>query len=527
MKNQTHLVAYAFALTHCLVCAFGQPESSSKKQQPLAPKVAPHDPRTLEKGAQPSGLVEFSDRSIKIEEVGLTMRLPVGCASERISMSTQYNSQSLIQIVAEDQSWRVNVQTPRTSNPDMTCTMVVDDVVTKLIDAVTTIRGDPDLTKPQRIPAEKRGVVLDRQPNAKTPSLSIRAGERDLPIERVYLALSRGDNEIAQIRGYTVAQVAPAQFVTFDLLVPETEYARVRPIYEAMIASIRIGNPDDVTTARGAGIDAGLALMRGLSTEDYNAVIRSKPERWVRLYRPAASAARTDAEEIGYTRIRLSQGQRGQLDPSRPKSRWSASEKQDGYIVEIDARFRDGGRLVDSKAVYFMSPDRNEEAWTVRNAIRDEKGAKGRDGKRVLIGEATEIGGRVGTSMSVTIRVSGQPDTEVKPQIQSEAYINRVEVFLLPQFMLRKKAAAEFAFYAWQSEHQRIKLRRDNLEQPVDMPGVWRLTTHIGEEPNAQVALFKENGDLIRTTMANGTIWEPIEADALAKLWQSKGLPMD
>jgi hypothetical protein len=481
------------------------------------------------------GKLEFSDQFLRIEEIGLSVRLPIGCDSEKVSIGNQRATA----IFPEDQSWRVNLETPRSTNSRTTITEVADKVLDELQKSVGIVVGalrntpEAELRNPKSKFAGTRATLIDRFPNAKTPKLFIGDGESRIPIERFYLAIPRGEKDSPLVRGYTVAQVAPQQFVAFDLTTTEKDFDRVRPIYEAMIATARLGAPEDVTAARGVAIEAGHSLIKSLTSEDYKAVLE-KGERWIRMYKPAAGGARADADEIGYTRIKTSVGQRGQIDRTRTKSRWNQADRQEGYLVEIDARYIYSGLIIDSAAAYFMTPDRNEEAWTVRQATREWKKEDAvvvkPDSKKpkpaLVASEGTEIGARSGQSMTITATATGKPDSSIKPTIQSDAYISVVEALLMPQIAVRSKQAVEFGFYAWQGRDGKIRLRRDSVEQPSDKPGVWQVTTRIGDDDRVQIALYNEKGDLIRTVMPDGVVCEPISLDELGKLWKSKNLPM-
>lgn len=474
---------------------------------------------------------------MRIEEVGLTMRLPLGTAVQRDRMGTV----AVNTVVPEDQSWRVKVETHLTSNRALSLMEIADASLATLQKSVgERFIPKSDLKNPDANPkwVGSRAGWVERIPNDKQPKLVILNGATEVPIERFYVALPRGQETTPVVRGFTVVQVASQQFVSFDLLTTIDKFDAVRPVYEAMVATVRFGNPEEITAQRGAAIDAGLEVVRSLSTEDFAAVLGGAEgrEKWIRMFRPAPTGARSDAEEVGYTRIKTRIGQRGLIDPTRPKSRWLQSDRQEGYIVDIDARFLSNGMVVDSKAVYFMSPDREQEAWTVRNAFRDlaeggsNTAAKPPQERKKAAAKmptvATEVGARSGNSMQVTISATGRGDEVIKPTLQSEAYISRVEALLMPQLLVRQKRTMEYGFYNWHGPESKIKLRRDTVDQPIDRPGVWQVTTRIGDDDRTQVAIYNEAGELIRTVMPDGVVCEPSGAQEIAKLWESKNLPV-
>jgi hypothetical protein len=152
----------------------------------------------------------------------------------------------------------------------------------------------------------------------------------------------------------------------------------------------------------------------------------------------------------------------------------------------------------------------------VRNAIR-------KDGKTDTV---TEIGARTGKSLVVTIEGTGLPQRTVKPVFQGDGYISRVEAWLLPQLLVKSRVTSDFAFYSYQSEAGSVCLRRDTLEQPIDKPDCWKLTSKLSDDKKPQVSYYNGKGELIRTELPDGSIWEPISFPRLVQLWQGKNLPM-
>ena len=179
-------------------------------------------------------------------------------------------------------------------------------------------------------------------------------------------------------------------------------------------------------------------------------------------------------------------------------------------------------RVIDSASAFFMTPDRLQEAWLIRNAIRDGK----------TTSQITEIGSRNNTDMVVSVTANGQTQ-QVRPIIQGElsssGYLSQAESRLLPQILLLNKVSTEYGFYVWNSTSQTIKLRRDILDEPT--PGVWKLTSRATEDSKPEISTFNEKGDFIRTELLNDSgdtmYWEPTDLQRLLDLWKQKGLPVD
>lgn len=491
--------------------------------------TAQRSPTTSPKPATTGSLVpaEFSDQIVKVEGVGLSVQLPLHSSVEKLTV----NLQSATRILADDQSWSVLIRTPRVSKPTITVRSLIEEVEKSLLLSVGVVDQDDNADAPRvspQAPETKfkytRARVLERSSAEGAKPLFLQNGQERLPLERVYVAIPQGADNPAAIRAVSVAQVAQQQFVIFELTTTDKEFDRVRPIYEAVVASSRFADTAELNAARGLAIEAGLKLLQGLEESDYRELL-AKPERWIRMYRPAPTNAATDADEVGYSRIRAFVGQRGLMD-DRPKAQWSLADREEGYVIQIDSRAITAGQLYDTKAVYFLAPTRDSEAWAVRSAGR-EIPAPGKTKSKSPAALATEIGARSGKNLTVTTSATGRGQEETRPQIQSDAYVSRVDAMLLPQFILRHKSAADYAFYVWQSGVGKIQLRRDSLTPPPEPGGVWTLSTRHADADRPQVSLYSDAGDLIRTEMPDGIICEPTTKERLADLWRSKGLPMD
>ncbi len=487
--------------------------AGGSKAMPAPQGQKPQAPRPQQSGAT---RVEFSDNSITLDEIGLTIPIAAGSVGQR----DRVGGTSQITLMPEDASWRIVVRAPKTLDDDVTATVWCDKALQALLDSYATVAP---FGEGQKMAGEKKlpggARVLERTPNAKDPKQRvIDMGTQKVAVERFYALLPQGQGKPGTARGFTVFQVAPKQFVTFDLTCTEPDLARVRPIYEMTVAGSSLLPPDAVGLSRGVAVEAGRRVLDSLNPEDFAAIVAQRPERWYRHSIPSPTGDSNDATELGYTRVRFKMGSRGELDPAKPRAKWTTADMERGAIALIDLRRLDKGMVVDSTAAYFMDQSREREYWTVKTAVREP-------GKPVAT--AGEVGAREGKSMQVAVRADGTPEETIKPLFQGDSYVSRVDAFLLPQLLIRGKASAEFAFHTWVSSSRRITLRRDSLEQPADSPGVWRITTRFGEDAQPQVSLYRASGDLISTTMPDGSITEPIDLTDLIALWKRKGLPLE
>ncbi|MCC6227773.1 MAG: hypothetical protein IT432_00945 [Phycisphaerales bacterium] len=473
------------------------PNSASK------PGVQPSSKGT-KSSTPPAGAVELSDEPQVLESVGLKFFPPAGA---KVIQDTA-GREARLTIVPVDESWQINVTSPRTSNPDLTVTTACDELIAKLMERVGQVDKDTQEIK-------TLGKVLSR-----SDKLVLDTDRPELLGEQFVVSLPRGKGDSETIRGYTLVKIAADRFVNFELITTADKYQAAGPVYQIVVRTAKFEDAERTVAARAAAIAAGRSVFGGLSDEALREIMKQRNGRFERLYRPAVGGARMDESEVAYRRTTTWFGKRGELDPSRPAKDFTAAEKEEGYLLRTDARYVNGAQVVDVSGTFFIRPDRSMEAWVVRQAIREA-------GKKDTVGISTEKGAREGNIISVVTEVTGQADESVKTQVSGDGYLSRFESLLLPQILIRSKVPTEFGFYVYQSEAGKVQLRRELLEQPPERPGLWKLTTRLSEDRKPMVSLFNDQGDLIRTELSDGSIWEPIDAKALVRLWRDKNLPLD
>lgn len=474
-------------------------------QQRQAPASAPSQSARPQRSA-----FELSDETFRLETVGLAVRLPVGAEAQKSRIGDQMAGQITSAPGAAEQ-WLLTIQTPQSRNASIAPQQVATEVLEQ-------IRGQFGRVVDGKV-AQTEAAVIE-----PVRAVNIRGEGADMPFPaaRFYVRTPAGTGRNQVVRGYTVVGIGGGRFIVFDLTTPLSSFDAVRPLYEAMIATAEITDPTRLAESRARVVTAGVELLASLKPEDYDAAIASMQDQWFRLYRPAPTAADADATEIGYMRVRAKRGQRGELDGAA-SANWGELERQQGYIVRIEARQLQGDQVVDSIGQYFMSLDRKEEMWALRLAARNLS-------SRRVVQSLTEIGARSGTSMSVTVSGSTEPRS-ISPFVPDTGYLNQVEMFLLPALLVRSKAgdgqAREVGFYTYQSEFNNVRLRRDAVRADASRLGAIRITTQTSEDRDPIVSIYNQRGELIQTTTADGSVREPIELPRLMDLWKRKNLPID
>ncbi len=462
--------------------------------------------------------VELADEPFHLDTVGLTVRLPVGVIAQS---ATEQNGVLLAPPLGKGK-WTIQIDTRQTSNKEATITEAADQAIAALQTAYGTV--DRDRTVVTQTYAE----LLDR-----SKGLIV----NNSPAERFYMSLPAnpgegGDDKDREVRGFTFFKPTATTFVIFELRCPMSEYRKARHIYETTLATASFEDASAVAMARGAAIVAGARLFESLTPADYIEAMGVKPgqdegpEIAYRLFKPASSGADQDAEELGYRFVKFWRGKRGELDPDKPRSQYSRAEQQEGFLARIRGRILTPVGTGDTEGIYFMTPDRAEEAWSVRTVVR---GDDGRGQKDAVLASATETGARSGHTISVVVDEKGQPSKTIQPVLQErgKGYVSQVEAYLLPQILMLKKAPGDYGFYAYQSQSGTVSLRRDTLSQDAKAAGAWTIETVFreGAGGSPQKSVYTEDGRLVRTVLEDGRVWEPIDGETLLQLWKKKGLP--
>lgn len=495
----------------------GEPGTSQPKPAPAQANQSNLETVTLTLGA-----IEMSDEAFRLESAGLTMYLPMGAMAQLSSAGSSVSAKITPKEIEAGGAgaWLIEVRTARSRDTAQTPESVAQRVMEQLQASVGVV---------DRSQRDRAGNVIEKVVQTRATIIEpiknvvVRAEQAvfERPAARFYIRIPR-DDKSSLVRGYTVFQTGPGEFVTFDLSTPEPSFATTRAIYEATLATARFTDAAAVSMQRGAAINAGVSFLSRLAAPEYDAAIALLNDRWYRLAKPAATGDDKDAEEIAYRRIRAKRGSRGEIDTGSRREKWTEADREAGIVVRFDARYLQDGVVVDVVGSYWMSVDARSEAWSLQQAIRDPK--------RKTPAIVTETGAREGDQMSVALSGTGQENRRIKPEVPKVGYITQVQSFLLPTLLAQSQAAGEYAFYVYQSQNELlpISMRRDILTAPTDDSNKWILTTIQTDERPPQVSTFNEKGELQHTVFAaQKLIWTPTTLTKLFDLWKAKGLPTE
>lgn len=515
-SNRCHLLVLGVAAVMLGVCgrAAAQRDPAStpqpKKGSPTAPSGTTGKPVS----------VTFADEPLRIDAIGMSVQIPVGS----VANTTTVGNQPTIQIIpgpgghlVNDKAWMISITTPKTTNAQTGIKESLDQIVSLL-------QGSFGVTDP----SQKSVVSTSAEVLERTDDLLIQGQSAS----RVYIRLPAAKNKNI-VKGYTIFNPSAKQFVLFELVTPVEAFAHVKQTYEVIVATATFKDATIINTDRALAVKTGERIFSDLSDADYMSAMGGK-ESWQRLYTPAKSGSDEDAQELGYRGLSFWKGRRGEVNPELPRSKWTAADNQEGYLAKLTVRLLDsvvpvGGlekqrqtAFIDTVAVYFMTTDRKEEAWSVRMVKRDVTGKE--------LGRWTETGARLGNEVTAIVGESTDGGRPILAPFNPDGYICQVETYLLPTFMVKAGIKGnvdtlEAGFYSFRDES--VSFRRDVLKADPQRAGTWTMTTRFRDEGQPQTYVFNTKGDLIRTELADGRLWEPVEIDWLYKLWQRKGLPTE
>jgi len=445
--------------------------------------------------APDTNLTELEIHPITIDSIGLTLNLPKGAQAETVRIG---NSTSTGISLPADLG-TVIIKEQRTSNEKLTAAKAALSIRDQLMNlpGAMVIGEQSDL---------RVGIWAGHRFYVRTPSTT--------------------NGGPAIYRGVTIFGHKPNTFLIFDFTLEgsESQFKLARVLYETSIATMNLQEMSTQSLKRAAGFQSTNSLLDQLTIEDYDAVLTGKKgERWERLYTPAKSGDEMDATEHGYRRVRSWSGYKGELG-TKEKSKWSSEDRKLGYLLQIDSMAMDAGLRIDSRALFYMSIDGNEETWTIRMTLKDEE-TRSSTGQ-VPTQDSAITGARVGGKLTITTAEGSKAPTTNSPFIPDSGYITQVQSYLIGALIAQKELQGDFASYAYNPVTNSVTIRWDISEQPAQSPGMWSVTTKTAPETPPTTTLFDAHGDLMRVKLTNGRLWEPIELDRLLSLWKRKGLPL-
>ena len=466
----------------------------TRRQEVAGPTFAPPD----------EGVVTFSDRTVELESVGLRMGIPEGGEG----FIETIGGRPTAGVLLPDRIGTVLMQSREMGGATRSVLDLEKAVLRRtLLRSLNDERINIDI---DLIFETSAGVSMGRSPALPSAGRIVRP---------FYVRLTEDSPE--PMRGFGVIPIDPETFVLFQLVCADDDFEIARQAFELCLRSASLEEGEEIDDERASRIGAGRDALSGLTADDYAAVIEDFPDQFERIYRPAPGGAVADEEEVGYRRVRAWRGtladvERGEPDPTSRAAPTGYLLRLDGSVL-LDDGFG-GVSRADSRAVYYLSADRKQESWKVDMSIHTEGDPK----PEVW----SELGVRVGDTMSVQITNANRESSTIRPSIRGDGYVSRLESSIMPQLLIRAEAEGAFAFYAYDQAAEVNRLRTVTASRAADRPDLWRIRTELSSD-QWEASEFNSYGRLIRSETSDGLVKRPIEFERLYAIWNAKGLPLD
>lgn len=531
--------------------SWGQPTGASSPPTTLPTPTTPTTPAatTVSPSSAPQAgilAVPMEAEPFKLDAVGLTLPIPKGARAD----VSEIGGVVTVQVSSADKLWVVNIQTPRATAEMLTVMRATDQLVEQFVKAAP-------------IQSAVTGEVIGTEAVLIEPRRELKIAGSKEPGERFTFAIPRQNNPKERVvQGYSVFRPLPDQFVIFEVVAGEANWSAAKAAYEIMVAGAKFEDPSKLIEERAAAVGTGAAMLKQWTSADWIKAIH-EDQRWYRLYEPAPSeaaagnaGANTDnATEWGYRGVRYWRGTRDEV--ARPGINHDITPTNpEGTLCQIDSRIfiRRGAtalgsttgtstlQIVDSRATYFIADDRKQELWSLVATMGapvtinadSTNPAVGTPAPQAKTGGGSvqvfrETGARSGRTLTVSLSAPGEPASVIKPLIQGEGYLSQAWAQLLPRMMVRmgtgRQTSQEAGFYVYRTDSRTITLRRDTITPDPKGRGMFVVTTRTREDPKGQVSVLNAEGDLLRTELSDGRVWEPTTPMELFRLYKSKGLP--
>jgi hypothetical protein len=315
-------------------------------------------------------------------------------------------------------------------------------------------------------------------------------------------------------------------FILFSMLTTPAELDRVRRALDASFRTIEIRPRSAILAERERQLLNGAELLRTVDRDRLSALLGRTS--WYRIYRRADPTANTRGRELGYSRVEIVEGKKGRLNPGRREMDYDATEHELGLLVTVQGRLViDSARhaYYDTIGLYWVAWDQRAEQWSVRATHRE--GDSERSESETGLRNAPTPGD---PQPRLTVIRSEARSKDRKPFEWSVpgVYLSHGLSWIIGDLLPREPGAPEqaYAWYTYQIDRGRptLSLRFDTWGPGRAGPGTWAMTTRLATLQSKTESLYDQRGTLIRRTREDRTVTEPVDPNALRRLWSSQGL---
>jgi len=459
-------------------------------------------PPSAQPAAQPEAApppVELSITPTDLDSLGARVFLPVDASAQTTIIP---GGKSKTVIAPEDQTWLIQMFVSISGNKSLTPTDALTAVVEQRKAQLGGVRADG---KPASLVQEAHRV----------DNLVL----AEMPASRAYV-YEPMDTSVP-VTGYTLVNTAPGRFLVIQLDCARDAFEKARSVYETVCAATQFPATHELDTERSAAITAGRTFLATIVAEDLDHALDPTPQ-FFRIYIPGPNDSPNDAREVGYQKISIRKGQLGELsDPDgKKKSSWNVDEREFGYLVRVDARMLQDQWVFDSRALFFLSLDRQRESWSI--LVEQKTGSS--------VSKSTQTLVRSGTRLSVRTERPGLPPEAKDYDLPEDQYISAVERYMLPKIVAHKvepdaPTLLDMAFYTFDTARGNVTLRHETFDRAEK--GYWTCETIPSEDQPSWTSTYTTDGELITRLMPPLQVMEPSTSERISSLWKNKKLPIE
>jgi len=304
------------------------------------------------------------------------------------------------------------------------------------------------------------------------------------------------------VAGQAYVILSPSKVAVFQLECAAENWQHHKQRFEAWLASVRIPNPKKLSQQRGRLLKAAHQWRESLSPQQIKQAIDPAPQ-WFRI--------RRGEKDVGYMRV---------------VRKLDRELGEQGVRLLVNKRITRDEAVFDTEGRYFATFDGKNEMWSVKTTRRMKEGQRSASSAN---GQSLPQPGRPPTQRTWTetglhsdevIRVNREMPAEGVENDQwptpPKAYLSQVGARLLMASLPHQKQGT-YLFYAYSSAAGKLSLRRVRV-QPLK---AGRFAVRVKPTPQRaeRVAVYDENGRLIRKRMADGLIIEPASKQTLRQAW--------
>ncbi len=297
------------------------------------------------------------------------------------------------------------------------------------------------------------------------------------------------------VMGQGYVQLSNRIFAMLQVEVDLAQFEAVRELFEAIVDSIEVQNPQQLDKHRQLQIAQGQTWLKNMDPEHLRQAI--EPDRWLRII--------DHGVDTGYMRV---------------QQRTDAQMGQEGVRVNIRSRMVLGSESYDSISQFFVSDNNDREFWSIRTTVRRQRNDPSTS--KTMDRVHTQSWSETGIRSKDKITVSRETPSGVKEhrwQKPPLGYLSQARLHMLDQ-LIGHQDAKEMGFYAYHPGTQKIVYRTTRAQSVKD--GSYVVYTRPSPDQDEQISSYAANGELQKRILPGGRVLVPTTIGQLRRKWKLK-----